>query len=96
MNGYEAERSALGQIADMLLATDRERRPSAVRDLGLVTAVECDPESLRPIRAVGAYLDRRTALERARERGTDSVLIVPLLFDPRPLSESADGGGDGR
>jgi sirohydrochlorin ferrochelatase len=86
--GYRAERSALSQIADLIRPTSAgERRSWTVRDVGLLTVVERDPESLRPVRVVGAYLDRPTALQRARLRGAGQVVVVPLLFDPRIADE---------
>jgi hypothetical protein len=80
-------RSLLDKIGHLMRSTiDGEPRTAGARDVGLVTTVECDPESLRPVRVVGAYTDRRTALARARTRGARPVLVVPLLFDCQPLT----------
>jgi hypothetical protein len=84
MSDDPVELAALRKMADLIRpASVGERRSWTVRDVGLLTVVECDPESLRPVRVVGAYLDRATARERARLRGAGHVLVVPLLFDPR-------------
>jgi hypothetical protein len=89
------ELSTFRKIGDLLGSTfGGASRSASVRDVGLFTAVECDPESLRPVRVVGAYLDRSIALERARARGSGPVVVIPLLFDPRPSDIIGDGSGD--